>query len=151
MILTVLHSQIAKLLRVLRENSYKNWQNHGHTGSKLYLTSLPHWTHGSCSDPDPLTIHLSSLCFHMPPLIFEDSTSENPCLQGKISLNPTQMPNRHHLKGAVCPTSLLTSVKTSALLCLHSLPPASPSCQKTRLLWEQKRSHPPANHSLSLC
>lgn len=149
--LTVFHSQIAKLLSLLRETSYKSWQNHGRIGSKLHIPSLFHWTHGSCHDLGPLTIHLSPSCFHMPPVIFEDSTSENPCLQEKISLNPTQMPNSHHLKGAVCLTSLLTSVKTSALLCLHSLPPASPSCQKTRLLWEQKRNHPSANHSLSFC
>lgn len=66
----------------------------------------------------------------------------------KINLNLVScMQKSHHLKGALCPISLLTNVKTSALLWLFSFPPASSSCQRKPVHFaNRKETHSPANH-----
>ena len=131
----------------------KNWQKYVHIVSKLYMTFLPHCTHASFYHGlSPFRIHLSPLCFHIHPLPVEPGTSQNPCLQAKNQYNPSWMKKSYHLQGALCPVSLLTNVKTSALLCLYSFPPASSSCQRKPVHFRNRKGNcSPANHSLSLC
>lgn len=128
-----------------------NWQKYAYIISKLYQIFLAQSTHA----PSTLVWALSQLISAPFASIYIHSHLNLVVLKTpvcKINFNPSWMQKSYYLKGVLCPISLLTNVKTSALLWLFSFPPASPSCQRKPVHFgNRKGNHSPANHSLSLC
>lgn len=101
----------------------KNWQEYAYIVSQLYLTFLPHCTQAfSCRG-----LKLMLMLPYTPNAIWAWYFSK-PLSTRKTSINPSQMQKSYHLKGALCPIFLLTSVRhlpSSACTHSHQLAPAA--------------------------